>query len=287
MISPIVRAILLSVIVITIACQKKSTHSVATKDDGTRFLLSASDLSAGTYHTRHAEIFGKKITGYNLAILRGIDNVQTTADSGGGYFAGIHALPAESPVGYPLQLFGKPLLNPARKTSYCSGSSYAAFIEGMDILFKNRSQKLDSLHYEALRMQEADGGRREDHVKFWGWWNADGFGNDFALIQYAKMGRRIKPVQARPGDFMNISWKKGGGHSVVFLGWYQSADSTKNVVYWSSQKSTNGFGDAVVPISRIKEVLVVRLTNPEHLFDFNPRNQPQNDTKGDRISWQP
>ncbi len=280
-------SVLLFVLLFSAACGTKKTAPGPTTDDGTRFILSANDLAAGTYHTRHAKVFGQNLSGYNLAILQGIDKVQATADSGGGYFAGIHAVPAESPVGYPVQLLGKPLLNPARKTSYCSGSSYAAFVEGMDLILKDRKQDLDSVHYEALRMQEADGGRREDHVKFWGWWNADGFGNDFALVQYAKIGRRIKPVQARPGDFMNISWKKGGGHSVVFLGWYLSPDSTKNVVYWSSQKSTNGFGDAVVPVSRIKEVLVVRLTHPEHLFNFDIQTQPSPNISGDKISWQP
>ncbi len=272
-------------LVFAVACNKTKTVSGPTKDNGTRFLLSAGDLTNGSYHTEHAKIFGQNLSGYNLSILKGIDKVQATADSGGGYFAGISAVPPESPVGYPLRLLGKPLLKPARKTSYCSGSSYAAFIEGMDIILKDRRQDLDSAHYEALRMQEMDGGRREDHVKFWGWWNADGFGNDFALVQYAKIGQRIKPIQARPGDFMNISWEKGGGHSVVFLGWYQSPDSVKNVVYWSSQKSTNGFGDAVVPISRIREVLVVRLTNPEHLFDFDIQAQPKRNTSGDKIVW--
>ncbi len=274
-----------SAILLLAACKQKQIVPGPTTDDGSRFLLSEDDLSAGTFHTRHAELFGRAINGYNLAILQGIDKVQATADSGGGYFAGIHAVPPESPVGYPLQLLGKPLLNPARTTSYCSGSSYAAFMEGMNILFKGSEQKLDSVHYEALRMQEADGGRREDHIKFWGWWNADGYGNDFALIQYSRMGRRVKPVAARPGDFMNISWKKGGGHSVVFLGWYRRPDGTKNVVYWSSQKSTNGFGDAIVPISRIKEMLVVRLTTPEHLFDFTIQGQPKNSAKGDSIIW--
>jgi len=287
MIKQVLFAAFLAVNFFTVSCEKKSISSAQTIDDGTRFLVSDKDLAAGTHHTRHAEIFGRTLSGYNLSILRGIDKVQATADSGGGYFAGINAVPAESPVGYPLQLLGKPLLSPPRKTSYCSGSSYAAFMEGMDIILKDRQRDLDSVHYEALRMQEVDGGRREDHVKFWGWWNADGFGNDFALIQYAKIGHRIKPVQSRPGDFMNISWKNGGGHSVIFLGWYLSPDSVKNVVYWSSQKSTNGFGDAIVPISRIKEVLVVRLTNPEHLFRFDIQNQPNSNVSGDTITWQP
>lgn len=254
------------------------------KNEG-RILLTKNDLAAGTYHTQHAKIFGKYSTGYNLAILQGIDSVQAHADSGGGYFIGIHAQPTESPIGYPLSLMGQKLLDPPRSTSYCSGSSYAAFIEGLDIIYKTSKRKPDAAHYEALRMQEPDGSRREDHSKFWGKWNADGYGNHFALIQYAGLGERIPPSQARPGDFMNISWKKGGGHSVVFLGWYLDKTGEKKLLYWSSQQRTNGFGDDLVPIGRIAEVLVVRLTQPDHIFDFDLREQKDQSIPGDLINW--
>ncbi len=262
-----------------------SNESNITSDNGKRLLLSTADLSAGTYHTRHAEIFGKYINGYNLAILQGIDKVQATTDSGGGYFIGISAIPTESPIGYPLQLLGKNLIDPPRKTSYCSGSSYAAFIEGIDILLKNQSQKLDSAHSESLRMQELDGGRREDHIKFWGKWNADGYGNHFALIQYANMGKLIKPEQARPGDFMNISWKNGGGHSVIFLGWYLEHSGEKKLLYWSSQQRTNGFGDDLVSIDRIQEVMVVRLSQPQRIFDFDLSDKPDKPITGFALKW--
>ena len=249
------------------------------------FVLSKSDVAAGTYHTRHAEIFGKYAPGYNKYILQGIDKVQATALEGGGYFTGIKAVPTESPIGYRLKLGKRALLDPPRSTSYCSGSSYAAFIEGLNRIFSDSLNKLDSVRFEALRMQEPDGGRREDHVKFWGWWNADGFGSHFALVQYAKMGEVIAPKDARPGDFMNISWKSGLGHSVVFLGWYVSKDGTKNVVYWSSQKSTNGLGDQIVPISRIREVMVVRLTKPQNLFSYDIGTAADTEVKGFPINW--
>jgi len=277
--------VLVMIFTLFFGCKKEQGSSGQTEDDGSRFLLTKTDLVAGAHHTQHAELFGKYVSGYNLAILQGIDKVQTTVDSGGGYFTGIKATPTESPVGYPLQLLGKSLLDPPRKTSYCSGSSYAAFMEGMDIILKEQDNSLDSVHYEALRMQEPDGGRREDHVKFWGKWNADGYGNHFALVQYTQMGRRIKPIQAQPGDFMNISWKSGFGHSVVFLGWYQAEDGIKKVAYWSSQKSTNGFGDAIVPIERIKEVMVVRLSNPEYIFAFDLQNTVNKKVSGDKITW--
>ena len=248
-------------------------------------VLSKDDVSAGTYHTRHSEIFGKYAPGYNKYILQGIDKVQATAPDGGGYFTGIKAVPTESPIGYTLKLGKRALLDPPRTTSYCSGSSYAAFIEGLNLIFGDSLDQLDSTRFEALRMQEPDGGRREDHVKFWGWWNADGYGNHFALVQYSGMGEVVKPRDARSGDFMNISWKSGLGHSVVFLGWYKADDGTKNVVYWSSQKGTNGMGDQIVPLSRIKEVMIVRLTKPQKLFTYDVNAPVNTDIKGFEIDW--
>jgi hypothetical protein len=265
--------------------QEGAEPLTATQDNGEWFLLAKEDLSGGAHHTRHAEIFGKYVSGYNDYVLQGIDKVQATAPDGGGYFTGIKAVPMESPVGYPLQLFGRPLLAPQRATSYCSGATYAAFIEQLNLLFEGHRDSLDYARYETLRLQEEDGGRREDTVKFWGKWNDDGFGSHYALVQYAQMGKEIKPRNARPGDFVNISWKKGGGHSVIFLGWYKDESGQKNIVYWASQTRTNGFGDEVIPLDRIKEVKAVRLTSPENLFKFDVTTQVRRDIPGDAIDW--
>ncbi len=271
-------------IFVLFSCSKQNDLK-PTEDDGTWFVLKKADLAAGTHHTRHFEIFGKYISGYNRFVLKGVDIVQAHAPDGGGYFADIKADPPESPIGYELKLLGRPLINPPRATSYCSGSTYSAFIEALNLIFKQKEVQLPDSQYEAARMQEPDGGRREDHVKLWGKWNADGYGNHFALVQYTKMGKRIKPNNARPGDFMNISWKKGGGHSVVFLGWYVDEQGQKKVVYWSSQKRTNGIGDDIVPISRIKEVCIVRLTNPEKIFNFDIHHPVNINIQGDAINW--
>ena len=257
----------------------------ATADKAKWLLLTKDDLAAGPQHTRHAEIFGKYVKGINLHILKGIDKVQSTAMDGGGYFVGKDSVPTESPIGYELKLLGRSLIDPPRSTSYCSGSSYAAFIEGLNSLYAGTGRKLPDLQYEALRMQEKDGGRRNDHVKFWGEWNADGYGNHFALVQYSGMGERIKPIQARPGDFLNISWKSGLGHSVVFLGWYKDEKGKKHLLYWSSQASTNGLSDQLVDLDRIRELLFVRLTHPERLFTFKPGKTIETEIKGDTIEW--
>ncbi len=282
------RFILIGFLFLILGCEHqetKNTDFTVTKDDGSWFILKKEDVSNGAYHTKHAEVFGKYIFGYNTYILKAIDSVQSTAMDGGGYFIGITADPPESPIGYNLDLFNKQLLQAPRTTSYCSGSTYSAFIESLNMMYKNEHQTLSEERYESLRMQELGGGRREDGVQFWGKWNDDGFGNHYALVQYSGMGKKINPINARPGDFLNISWKKGAGHSVIFLGWYINKENEKCVVYWSSQAKTNGFGDAVVPISRIREVMFVRLTTPKNLFTFDPEKQVDRSIKGDSIDW--
>jgi hypothetical protein len=99
------------------------------------------------------------------------------------------------------------------------------------------------------------------------------------------MGEEVTPNRARPGDFMNISWADGGGHSVVFLGWHKDEQGGKHLLYWSSQKATNGMGDQLVPLSRIRVVKIVRLTNPGGLFTFDPSQPVGRKVPGDNIDW--
>lgn len=284
--------IVLTILIISIgislnACDglEDGDELTATRDDGNWFVLRDDDIRQGKHHLKHREIFGKYIAGYNLKILEGIDIVQKTASNGGGYFAGIKANPPEAPVGYPLKIFDKVLFEPQRKTSYCSGASYAAFIEGLNLLFDPVKPNLNYPQYEALRMAEIDGSRREDTIKFWGKWNDDGYGNHFALVQYSGMAKRIKPVNARPGDFINISWNHGGGHSTIFLGWYMDKEGDKKLLYWSSQTRTNGFGDDLVSLQDIKEVLIVRLINPANIFSFDINTKIDRKISGDQINW--
>ena len=250
------------------------------------FVLPPSTLDLPAQHTRHAELFSQEAPEFNRSVLKGIDKVQGAAMDGGGYFTGVKATPAESPIGYKLSLDGQALLNPPRTTSYCSGASYSAFIEGMNFWLEDKGNNhIPADRLESLHLQEPDGGRREDHVKFWGHWNADGFGNDFALVQYSGLGERVAPKDARPGDFLNISWKSGLGHSTVFLGWCLMKDGRKAVRYWSSQKGTNGLGDAVAPIDSIVSVCVVRVTKPARISMFDVATPVQSKVEGDKIDW--
>ncbi|QQE13152.1 hypothetical protein JD969_06730 [Planctomycetota bacterium] len=264
-----------------------------TTDNKTTYLLTPEQNDLPRYHTSHFSSFSDDVPGFNQLVLKGIDIVQASAPKGGGYFIGIKAKPTESPIGYDIELFGRPLIKAPRTTSYCSGSSYSAFIEGLNIYFKQHKpkEKLTSTRLEAMRMQEHDGGRRNDGIKMWGHWNDDGYGNHFALVQYTKMGTVIDPNYARPGDFMNISWNNGGGHSVVFLGYLVSerlkAEGKPHhfLRYWSSQRSTNGLADQTVSLANIKEVKVVRLTNLDNLFKFNPKRKVNDKIPGDKITW--
>lgn len=250
-----------------------------TKSSGSYLYISENDVSK-TDTFSFSSNFGKYVEGYNWYVIQAIDSIQAKFPDGGGYFIGISAVPTESPIGYNLSLFGEKLLEAPRKTSYCSGSSYTAFIEAMNLMYPDST--LTSEQTELLRMQEPDGGRRNDGVKFWGKWNANGYGSHYALVSYAGMGKQVEPREAMPGDFMNISWKSGIGHSVVFLGWLKT-DNIQRLAYWSSQKSTNGLGLDTVNINRIKDVVIVRLTNPEKIFNFKP-NTDIKKVSGDTIT---
>ena len=253
----------------TLFCSAHRPIERPAQHPGQTLRLQAEYLNAGSYHTRHAELFGKYTNGMNLVVLQAIDMVQRHAMDGGGYFVGKDSLPTESPIGYDLALSAQALLKAPRTTSYCSGATYAVFMETLNILLPQVQKELSPARFEAVRMQEPDGGRREDGVKAWGWWNADGFGSHFCLVQYLKMGCEVKPGQLLAGDFVNISWKSGLGHSVVFLGWTEK-EQDKKMLYWSSQRSTNGMADQLVSLQRIKEIKAVRLCAIQNLFTFDP-----------------
>jgi hypothetical protein len=258
-------------------------NSRATTDNGKWLFIDTTDIPNVKQHLMHESILKKYVDGYNLLVLKAVDVVQSHAMDGGGYFTGMKAKPTESPIGYEVKLFGKSLLNPPRTTSYCSGSSYGVLMETLNLIFPDGMSKISPDRYESLRMQEPDGSRREDQIKFWGKWNDDGWGTHYALVQYSGMGVEVTPERARPGDFANIAWMSGLGHSVVFLGWFKKGDEL-GMVFWSSQKSTNGYGDVVMcPLSKVKSVKIVRLTHPEKVFTFDVQQTVNRDLPGDVI----
>jgi hypothetical protein len=226
-----------------------------------------------TQHMSHLRKFGFEAPGINRVVLRAVDSVQAREPDGGSYFIGIKATPPESPVSYPVVFRDRPLLVPSRNSSYCSGATYAVVMTALELLLPPTRPGISESILEAVRMQEPDGGRREDTVKLYGWWNADGPGSYYALCEYTKMGTRIKPSEALAGDFVNINWVKGPGHSVVFLRWEKTVQGEPGMRFWSSQTSTNGLGDKVVPLSSISGFVFTRLTAPEKLAELDPTYQ--------------
>ncbi len=266
--------------------ERPALPSQPTTDDGEWFFLDDELAHLPAQHVRHGELFGSLVDGYNRLILEAIDAVQARAMDGGGYLIGRTLDPPSSPIGYELTLFETALIDPPRPTSYCTGATYAAWVEAMNRLYPDGASRLSAERAEAARMQEPDGGRREDGVKLWGHWNDDGFGNHFALVQYTGMGEAVEPRRARPGDFMNISWTNGGGHAVVFLGWYRDADGGRWLRYWASQSGTNGLGDQLVSLERVRAVKVVRVTEPGRLFEFDVAASVDRRVPGDKVEWE-
>jgi hypothetical protein len=89
----------------------------------------------------------------------------------------------------------------AARASYCSGATYAAFIEALNLIFFHGGQRglpaLDDVHYEAMRMQEPDGGAR-GRREILGPLERRRFRLAFALVQYSAMGAEVAPRDARP-----------------------------------------------------------------------------------------
>lgn len=216
-------------------------------------------------------------------ILKSVDQIQSRFPDGGGYFMGIKGDPPECPVGFPVDFLGSALVKPTRTTSYCSGASYTVLMLSLSRLVQTDHRTLTQAQSDAIRMQNANGSRREDEEKLWGWWNADGPGSYYALCEYTRMGRRVQPAEAKAGDFVNISWKKGAGHSAIFLGWEKASDGTPGMTFWSSQGSTKGFAKLTVSQDTVADYVFVRLENPSAIFDLDPNKQmKRSDVKPDR-----
>lgn len=245
------------------------------------FLLSDTQAALPAKHTKHFQLWGAKAQEEGKWVLQGIDEAQLRAPKEDAWWVGPKELPLESPVGFTLSLYGRPLFRPERTTSFCSGATYAALILGMQ---KQRPEDpgITPDAEESLRQTEADGSRRNDQIGFWGVWNGYGAGLYWALTDLTGAGRRIKPEEMRPGDFVQIYWSPKTGHSTSFLGWHQNKEGERFMRVWSSQEGTRGMGDWNVPVKRLFGLVCVRLTDSIRVLSAPVGTFPRTGPEGDK-----
>ncbi|MGB9691123.1 MAG: hypothetical protein ACPL7D_03040 [Candidatus Sumerlaeaceae bacterium] len=71
---------------------------------------------------------------------------------------------------------------------------------------------------------------------------AAGPGDAFEAFHF---GRKIRPEEAVPGDFVQIWRHNKSGHSVIFVGWaYNQKGERVGLHYWSTQEGTHGINFA-------------------------------------------
>ena len=144
--------------------------------------------------------------------------------------------------------------------SFCSEATYLVFLKTAQPAL----QHLEPATLDALLVRQ---GQPDGHG-VWGRWNANGPGTA-RLFRELGLGPNFDDfAQARPGDFMKIFWSqevgsRERGHSVIFLGCEQQG-GVECVRFWSSNVP-GGYGEKVVPRTRIAYAIFSRLEHPEAL----------------------
>lgn len=216
------------------------------------------EMSQLVHNTQLAEKCGGK---YNKATLEEISKIQP----GGGYkYTGKGAQPTNQQI----TLGGKTISTANRGVSYCSGASYTAFLKMVDRMhpevFQGMSKK---------KLQHFAFGHN-DNYGMWGAWNnsQNGVYDANRLLPFG-IGFR-DDGKACPGDYMKWGRTNGrtGGHSAVFLG-----NKNGRMYFWSSNKTTNGFGVSCERLDQIGRIDMVRVTNPQNLRHIAPFAGLRND----------
>lgn len=150
------------------------------------------------------------------------------------------------------------------RPSYCSSATYLLFLKTLASI-----QKSPSSHVVPLPVAELLPKPSADGVGIWGRWNSNGPGTA-RLFHELGLGKNFTSwEEARPGDFMKIFWTnevgaRERGHSVVFLG-VEMKDGVESVRFWSSNKP-GGYGEKLVPKSKVAAAIFSRLENPEAIL---------------------
>lgn len=162
-----------------------------------------------------------------------------------------------SATNVPLKMGNSSLPNPKAKTSFCTGATYSV---AMKVFQKNHV--FDNMTSQQKKNFEL---QHNDNFGFWGAWNNnfEGAGDANRLIKFGEKVPSLK--EACAGDFFNFNRKNGTGHSVIYLG-----QEDGKVYYWSSNKSTKGFGVSCYPIDKIvlKASPITRMTHPENVANI-------------------
>lgn len=144
--------------------------------------------------------------------------------------------------------------------NFCSEATYLVFLK---TIAAQQGANLAPTTLNALLVRG-----QPDGQGIWGRWNANGPGTA-RLFQELGLGRNFDDFgQARPGDFMKIFWSsevgsRERGHSVIFLG-RERRDGVESVRFWSSNMPA-GYGEKVVPRTKIAYAIFSRLEHPEAL----------------------
>lgn len=190
----------------------------------------------------------------NEPVIRAVEKMPKR----GGYSTGSHASYSLSKA---IKVYSTGLkVSPHKaKPSYCSGATYLALLEMVEVAQQRGDFQLSEAEALALLVYgQADG------VGVWGRWNANGPGAA-KLVHDLGMGINFESYsKAQPGDFMKIFWtdeigKREFGHLVVYLGSYQQG-GIDYVRFWSSNKPA-GYGVKSVPKEAVKWAIFTRITN--------------------------
>jgi hypothetical protein len=156
---------------------------------------------------------------------------------------------------------GKMVVDPfAARSTYCAGATYMVFVRALQALLPESVFSGNIAAAFAVRGQP-------DGIGVWGRWNANGPGTA-CLFKELGLGRNFTSFEeAQPGDFMKIFWSSAvgvreHGHSVIYLGRVQR-NGLEMIRFWSSNQP-NGYGEKIVPRSRIANAIFSRLEVPSN-----------------------
>ncbi len=198
------------------------------------------------------------LASYNHIILEAI----TSIPQGGGYSTSSLAMERLSQA--VTMSNGKLAITPSRaQPSFCSEATYLVFLKTL-LLLQEEGLILTPETLTALQPKGEPDGKG-----IWGRWNANGPGTA-RLFNTLQLGSNFTSLAAaEPGDFLKIFWTdaigaKEHGHLVIYLG-TEKKEGVTSIAFWSSNKSTNGYGKKSVPLGHIHRMIFSRLTAPQNI----------------------